>query len=238
MDEEFIKEIEEEIANLKARWPAHSVPPKMYQQLEELEEKLEEAKNSFRQMTEGIFNTKQAHILDNTDRINEIKPFELFKNIVKVTKGMTCIDFGCGTGILTLQLAEMVGNEGKIYAVDNSAEMLKQVRLKNPPPNIIMIQEDVAQTGLNGQIADICLLSSILHEVKRPSNLITEAYRLLKPEGRVVVIEFKMDSKSPSPPKKVRISEEQLGRLFEQVGLSFINYIDWSKKYYVAIGVK
>jgi hypothetical protein len=44
MDNESIREIEEEIADLKARWPAHSVPPKMWQQLEELEERLEKAK--------------------------------------------------------------------------------------------------------------------------------------------------------------------------------------------------
>jgi hypothetical protein len=44
MDTKRIQEIEEEIADLKARWPAHSVPPKMWQQLEELEEKLEQAK--------------------------------------------------------------------------------------------------------------------------------------------------------------------------------------------------
>ena len=39
-----IEEIEEEIADLKARWPAHSVPPRMWQQLEKLEEELEQAK--------------------------------------------------------------------------------------------------------------------------------------------------------------------------------------------------
>jgi hypothetical protein len=44
MDTKRIKEIEAEIADLKARWPAHSVPPHMWQQLEELEEKLERAK--------------------------------------------------------------------------------------------------------------------------------------------------------------------------------------------------
>jgi len=44
MDNKRIKELEAEIAELKARWPAHSVPPKMWQQLEELEEKLEQAK--------------------------------------------------------------------------------------------------------------------------------------------------------------------------------------------------
>ena len=39
-----IKQLEEEIADLKARWPAHSVKPSMLQQLEELEEALEKAK--------------------------------------------------------------------------------------------------------------------------------------------------------------------------------------------------
>jgi len=44
MKNKRVKEIEEAIADLKARWPAHSVPPKMWQQLEELEERLEQAK--------------------------------------------------------------------------------------------------------------------------------------------------------------------------------------------------
>lgn len=39
-----IKELEEEIADLKARWPAHSVPPRMWQELEELEDQLKKAK--------------------------------------------------------------------------------------------------------------------------------------------------------------------------------------------------
>jgi hypothetical protein len=44
MDTNKVKAIEEEIADLKARWPAHSVPPHMWQQLEDLEAKLEQAK--------------------------------------------------------------------------------------------------------------------------------------------------------------------------------------------------
>ena len=44
MGEGEVKKIEEKIADLKARWPAHSVPPSMWQQLEELEAQLEEAK--------------------------------------------------------------------------------------------------------------------------------------------------------------------------------------------------
>lgn len=48
MSNKSIKEIEAEIADLKARWPAHSVPPRMWQQLEELEEQLEELKGTDR----------------------------------------------------------------------------------------------------------------------------------------------------------------------------------------------
>ena len=44
MDRKSVKEIEEAIAELKARWPAHSVPPHMWQQLEDLEEQLEKAR--------------------------------------------------------------------------------------------------------------------------------------------------------------------------------------------------
>jgi len=46
VSKETVREIEEKIADLKARWPAHSVPPSMWQQLEELEEQLEEAKGA------------------------------------------------------------------------------------------------------------------------------------------------------------------------------------------------
>ena len=46
MKNEHITKIEQEIAELKAKWPAHSVPPSMWMRLEELEEKLEQAKTN------------------------------------------------------------------------------------------------------------------------------------------------------------------------------------------------
>jgi hypothetical protein len=46
MNRRTVREIEESIADLKGRWPAHSVPPSLWRQLEELEEKLAEAKET------------------------------------------------------------------------------------------------------------------------------------------------------------------------------------------------
>lgn len=50
MSKDKVREIENKIADLKARWPAHSVPPSMWQQLEELEAELEKAKKAIPRM--------------------------------------------------------------------------------------------------------------------------------------------------------------------------------------------
>ena len=43
MDSKLVKQLEDEIAELQSRWPKHSVPPRMWQRLDELEQRLEEA---------------------------------------------------------------------------------------------------------------------------------------------------------------------------------------------------
>ena len=58
MSKDKVKEIEEKIADLKARWPAHSVPPRMWQELEELEEELRKAREAEGGHMEEIDNEK------------------------------------------------------------------------------------------------------------------------------------------------------------------------------------
>ena len=189
-------------------------------------------------MNNGIFGTKQVNKLDNLGRIAELKPNELLKNNAGIVNGMISIDFGSGTGIFALPMADLVGNEGKVYAIDNSMEMLSYIRGKNPPTNLTLLHSDVKQTGLNSRIADICLLAFILHEINEPDSLIVEAFRLLKNDGKLIIIEWKADFNSPGPPRKRRISKEQIMRFFSQTGLTLENYIDWSQNHYVAVGKK
>jgi len=189
-------------------------------------------------MNEGIFDIKQAHKLDSPGRARDLRPRELLKDVAKIGKGDTCVDFGSGTGAFALLMAELAGSKGKVYAVDNSAEMLEHIRAKNPPANLTLINSDVTKTGLNARIADICLLAFILHEIKQPDNLVAEAFRLLKSEGRLVVVEWKAELDSPGPPRKKRISKEQIARLFSQTGLTLESFIDWSPNHYLASGIK
>ena len=187
-------------------------------------------------MEEGIFDIKHAPKLDNPERLRDLRPTELLIKVAGITNGKTCVDFGSGTGMFALPMAELVGSKGKVYAVDNSADMLGYIRAKNPPANLELVNSDVGQTGLNSHIADVCLLAFILHEVKEPGKLIAEAFRLLKSDGKLVIVEWKADLDSPGPPHKLRISKEQIELMLDQTGLTLESYFSWSQNHYIAIG--
>ncbi len=189
-------------------------------------------------MTEGHFDTKRSYVLDNKKRIKELRIDQLLRDVGGVAGGMTCVDLGCGTGTFSLPMVSLVGNEGIVYAVDDSAEMLEHMRLKKPLPNIIIINRDAVDTGLDSLIADFCLIAFLLHEVKQHDTLVAEAFRLLKPGGKLLVVEWRAELDSPGPPRKIRLSREKLNQLFEQAGLSGFEYISWSDNHYAAIGIK
>ena len=189
-------------------------------------------------MTESHFDIGRAGKLDNEERIRELKPKQLLEDVGGVTEGMTCIDLGSGTGTFSFPLAQCVGDSGIVYAVDDSIKMLDYMRVKNPPINLRLVHANASSTGLDSQIADLCLLAFVLHEVKEPGSLIVEACRLLKPKGKALVVEWKAHLDSPGPPRSIRITQEHLELLFKQIGLSDFRYIDWSSNHYVAVGNK
>ena len=194
--------------------------------------------NSEEKQREGIFDTKHAPMLDADWRVKELQPEKLIKETVRVKDGDTCVDFGSGTGTFALPMAEAVGKEGRVYAVDNSERMHEHIKSKNPPPQLIPVRAEVLKTGLDSETTDICFLAFILHEVKEPDKLIAEAYRVLKPKGRMVVLEWRADADIPMPPKHRRISREKIEELFGQINLTLTDYIERTERHYAAIGEK
>lgn len=186
---------------------------------------------------EGVFDPKHASSLDEPWRINELKPYELLKDTIGIKAGYICVDFGSGTGTFALRMAELVGKEGKVYAVDNSEVMMDHIKT-NPPPQLVPVLSDVQQTRLDDGIADICFLAFILHEVKQPEKLIGEAARLMKPDGKIVILEWSMDADTPMPPRHRRISREKIEELFGHTGLTLTSFIERTSNHYVAIGTK
>jgi ubiquinone/menaquinone biosynthesis C-methylase UbiE len=181
---------------------------------------------------------KQMRALDSEERAKWLRTRELIKEESGVTRGMTCIDLGCGGGVFAFPMVLAVGDEGTVYAVDINAEALGIIRKKNPPANLKLLERDAARTGLESQIADFCLIALLLHEVEQPGKVMDEAFRLLKPEGKVMIMEWRTEPGVEGPPHNERIAREKMEQLFEQAGFSGFKYNVWTRSHYVASGNK
>ena len=189
-------------------------------------------------MQEHHFDERMVSRLENESRIDELRPSDLLRNIGGIREGMTCIELGCGTGVFTVPMAEIVGRTGKVYGVDDSQAMLDHIRSKKPPQHLILLKKDVRETGLDESIADFCLLAFILHEVKDPEVLVAEAFRLLKHGGKIMIVEWRPDAEGKGPPKSIRLTEERVRQIFNHHDLKDFHYRVWSVNHYVATAVK
>jgi len=189
-------------------------------------------------VTDSHFDTTKAARLDNEGRIKELRIPELLREVGKIKGGTVAVDLGAGTGTFALRLAPLLGTKGKVYAVDDSDDMLGILKSRNPPPNLNWVKADFTKTGLENGIADFCLAAFILHETKEPQKVVDEAYRLLKPGGRFLALEWRAEFDSPGPPQKIRITVENMESMLSAAGFKEIVSQNWNEKHYFARGLK
>jgi ubiquinone/menaquinone biosynthesis C-methylase UbiE len=178
----------------------------------------------------------RARILGSNRRAEWLKVDEIIAR-AGVSQGMVCVDLGCGAGALSLPLAEKVGSTGKVYAVDTNPDVLQVIQEKNPAVNLVIIERNASNTGLDASIADRCFMILLLHEVP-PEGVLAEAYRLLKEGGKAIALEWRMDFDSPRPPRNERIDRDKMEQLLTGAGFSSFDYTEWSDSHYVATALK
>ena len=189
-------------------------------------------------MTDAHFDTSKAARLDNESRIKELRIPELLRDVLKIKGGTVAVDLGAGTGAFALRLAPLMGTKGRVCAVDDSADMLNILRSRNPPPNLFTIKANFTSTGLDSGIADFCLATFIVHETNEKQALINEAYRLLKPGGRLLVLEWQAEGDFSGPRKEIRVSPQTVETLFRSAGFTEITSQNWTEKHYFVLGNK
>jgi len=112
------------------------------------------------------------------------------------------VEIGCGYGTFTIPSAKKIN--GKLYAFDieeGMIETVKQEQRKRHLNNIILEQRDIlAQTtGLEDKSVDYVMLFNILHH-ESPNDFLNEAYRILKPEGKLGILHWRSDIETPRGP--------------------------------------
>jgi SAM-dependent methyltransferase len=99
------------------------------------------------------------------------------------------VDLGAGTGFLTIPLAELVGDEGRVYAVDHSREMLSRLEARIPAGACVEVQSSDIRDYRPPELLDAVVTNYSLHHLshRAKGRLIEEAASWLKPGGRIVV---------------------------------------------------
>jgi demethylmenaquinone methyltransferase/2-methoxy-6-polyprenyl-1,4-benzoquinol methylase len=108
-----------------------------------------------------------------------------------IRPGQTVLEVGCGTGFFTMPAAQLIGDQGRLVAMDvlskYTERVLKKVKSADLK-NVRVVKRDALDTGLDSASIDAVLLFGVIPFPSLPlSRLLPEMHRILKPEGNLAV---------------------------------------------------
>jgi ubiquinone/menaquinone biosynthesis C-methylase UbiE len=146
-----------------------------------------------------------------------------------IDPGMKVADMGAGTGFYAFLLAELVGASGKVYAFDIQKDLLNKLKKDATEKNLNNIEviwsdlDEINGTTLHDGAVDRVLITNTLFQMEKKDNIIKEAYRILKPKGKFLLIDWSdsYGGVGPKPadvvkPDAARVMCEHEGFVFEK----------------------
>ncbi len=143
--------------------------------------------------------------------------------------GMTICDIGCGNGYYSLPLARFVGPQGRVLAVDIQPEMLAMLRdraEKEGIENITPILSSLHNPRLPDKSVDLILLVDVYHEFSHPEQMLAAMHRALKPEGRIVLLEYREEDAAVPIKPLHKMSKAQIMKEFSANGFRLVKQFD------------
>lgn len=155
--------------------------------------------------------------------------------------GIRVADFGSGSGDFAISIARIVGKDGIVSAIDiriSALEVLNShIKLEGfrniKPINGNLEKENGSKLKIVSQ--DFVLCSNILHQADNPFAVLKEAYRVLKPSGKLIIIDWQRQF--VFGPRQ-RISKEEAQKLARDVGFKFERELSLVASHYGFIFLK
>ena len=170
-----------------------------------------------------------ADWLTREDREKFEQP-EKVLDALNIRPGMTVADVGAGNGYFTLRLARRVKDTGRVFAVDIQPAMLdllKKSRDRAGLKNIELVLGTETDADLPPAAVDLALLVDVYHEFQRPEEMITTIRAALKPEGVLVLVEYRGEDPSVPIKPEHKMTVEQVLREIEPMGFRLRKKLDF-----------
>jgi ubiquinone/menaquinone biosynthesis C-methylase UbiE len=164
-----------------------------------------------------VMSYEGAGWLERPEREKEEQVSKLMPAL-EVKPGHVVADFGAGSGHHTFKLSKLVGEKGKVYAVDIQPQMLdiigKKMR-KEEITNIQLVQNKEKEAKLPAGELDMILMVDVYHELSYPYEVTGELVKALKPGGRLIFVEFRLEDEKVLILKVHRMSIAQVKKEME-----------------------
>lgn len=163
---------------------------------------------------------------------------------LNITPGIKAADFGCGSGHFTVEMAKRAGNNGTVYAFDIQEGVLSALKSKVALEHLNNVEmrranlEEREGTQLAQNILDFVLLCNVFFQVENKGALVDEAFRVLKPGGKVAVIDWTPGSGGIGPPAEARIGKDTISNMFAEKNFSFEREFEADDLHYGIIFMK
>jgi len=148
----------------------------------------------------GVMGFGGADWLERPERIQEENPDAAIEAL-DLKPGMNVADVGAGIGYMSFKMARKVGPSGKVYANDLQPQMLQRLKAnaaKEKITNVETVLGSATATNLPRGTMDLVLMVDVYHELSDPQRMLRDIRESLKPDGRLVLLEYrKEDPKIP-----------------------------------------
>jgi len=141
-----------------------------------------------------------------------------------IKPGMTVIDLGCGSGAFTTSVARVVGEQGRVYAVDIQPAMLQQLKRKLLKPenrdirNIELKEASAYELPFEDESIDLVYMVTVLMEIPDRGKALREIRRVLKAGGTLAATEFLPDPDYPWRSTVIKICQRERFVLNDNLG--------------------
>lgn len=135
----------------------------------------------------------KARLFNRTASDPKSKPDQILKTLA-LQQGQKIADIGAGGGYFSLQFADAVGQEGKVYAVDIDPEFLEFIRNCANEKGLYNVEAILATEGklpLPERSLDVVFMRKVYHHLKSRVEYFRNLRRLLKPDGKIAIVEYK-----------------------------------------------
>lgn len=186
-----------------------------------------------------VFNPLFLFYLDARSRDAWQKPEQVL-DALGLAPDAVVADVGAGSGYFTERFARRLGKDGLVYATDVQEPMLERLRervAEKRLANVVVVAARFDDPSLPESCCDLVFLSSVYKEIDGRIAYASKLSRLLRPGGRVAIIEFRPDAPGPGPPKEDRLPPQRVIEEMDAAGFALREeHVFLPRQYFLVFG--